>query len=518
MTEKELIENMRDPVWRLSSLYKITTKGDKDQDGLVVQFKPNVAQLKFIDNLHHRNIILKARQLGFTTLIAIIWLDHALFNPDSRCGIIAQDREAAEIVFRDKVKFAYDNLPEVLKAAMPLARDSASELLFAHNNSSIRVATSMRSGTIHRLHISEMGKICAKFPDKAAELVTGSIPAVPPSGVLIIESTSEGSEGEFYNMTQRAMKLKLEGKELTEKDYRFHFFPWYGEKKYTLNTNLVFFSEEDNEYFDAIEAINNVKINRDQRSWYIKTRDSDFSGSHEKMWQEYPSTPEEAFQQSVEGNYYSKQMAGARSQGRLRSIQVEEKPVHTFWDIGNSDGCAIWFMQSVAGEDRFIDYYEASGETLLHYMKVLQDKPYLYGDNFLPHDAGHKQFSDTNKSIADMLRDLGMKSIVIVPKISDITAGIQQTRDALKSVFIDPDRCKLGVSRLDNYKKAWDNRTKRWSNRPLHDANSEGADSFRQYAQAKANGMLAYRSRGVQATKVTANKGYVPARRGSVRC
>jgi hypothetical protein len=494
MTVKELIANMRDPVWRLSNLYKITTKGDKDQDGLVVQFKPNPAQLKFIDNLHHRNIILKARQLGFTTLIALIWLDHALFNADSRCGIIAQDREAAEIIFRDKVKFAYDNLPSALKAGMPLARDSASELLFAHNNSSIRVATSMRSGTIHRLHISEMGKICAKFPEKAAELVTGSIPTVPPSGIVIIESTSEGSEGEFYNMTQRAMQLKLEGKELNEKNWRFHFFPWYGEKKYSLNPDAVFISDKDHDYFDVIEAVEGVEIFNDQRAWYVQTRDSDFSGSAEKMWQEYPSTPDEAFMRSVEGNYYAVQMATARSQGRIRAIQLENAPVTTYWDIGNSDGCAVWFMQSVAGQDRFIDYYEASSESLIHYMQVLQSKGYLYAGHYLPHDASHKRLSDTNKSTAEMLQDLGMMNITIVPTISDISTGIQQTRDALKTVYIDADKCKDGISRLENYKKRWDSRTGRWSSQPLHDSNSEGADAFRQYAQARASGLIASKS------------------------
>src|SRR3546814_20426280 len=70
----------------------------------VVPFKPNRAQRQLIARLWHRNIILKARQLGFTTLVCIIWLDHALFNADQRCGIVAQDREAAEVIFRDKVK------------------------------------------------------------------------------------------------------------------------------------------------------------------------------------------------------------------------------------------------------------------------------------------------------------------------------------------------------------------------------------------------------------------------------
>lgn len=151
---------LKDPVWRLTSgaLYKIMVKGEDGQTDLVQPFKPNRAQRRLIESLWHRNIILKARQLGFTTLICILYLDFALFNENVRCGIIAQDLEAAGAIFRDKVKFAYENLPPELLAVMPLKKDSASELLFAHNNSSIRVATSMRSGTIHRLHISEFGK------------------------------------------------------------------------------------------------------------------------------------------------------------------------------------------------------------------------------------------------------------------------------------------------------------------------------------------------------------------------
>ena len=232
---EELRKNLRDPMWRLENLYWIVVKGDEGEDDLVVKFKPNRAQQRFIKRLWHRNIILKARQLGFTTLISILWLDHALFNANQRCGIVAQDLEAAEAIFRDKVKFAYEHLPDVLREVMPLKRDSAKELLFAHNNSAVRVATSMRSGTINRLLVSEFGKICAKFPDRAKEVVTGSIPAVPKNGITVIESTAEGRDGEFYDMTQQAMALYDQRKELTMRDYRFHFFPWWQEPNYRLD-------------------------------------------------------------------------------------------------------------------------------------------------------------------------------------------------------------------------------------------------------------------------------------------
>jgi hypothetical protein len=121
-----------DRQWRLSNLYKIVTKGDDDgADGLVVTFRPNRAQRRLMARMHHRNIILKARQLGFTTLVAILWLDTALFSKEPiRCGIIAQDKEAAEAIFRGKVLFAYDYLPELVRAMCPESKRTATELEF----------------------------------------------------------------------------------------------------------------------------------------------------------------------------------------------------------------------------------------------------------------------------------------------------------------------------------------------------------------------------------------------------
>lgn len=494
MTEAEAVEELKrklsDPAWRIANLYKIIIKGVDGETSLVAQFKPNRAQQRFIARLWNRNIILKARQLGFTTLIAIVWLDHALFNANSRCGIIAQDKEAAEVIFRDKVKFAYDNLPAELKAAMPLARDSATELLFAHNNSSVRVATSMRSGTIHRLHISEFGKICAKYPDKAKEVITGSIPAVPINGITIIESTAEGAEGEFHDMTMRAMALQDQKRPLTERDYRFHFFPWWGEDAYRMGTANVLMTDKDHAYFDAIEASQDTLLDERQRAWYVATRDTDFAGSAERMWQEYPSTPREAFQVSTEGCYYTEQLTQARKRGRILNIPDTSVPVNTFWDIGNSDGCAIWFHQLVGMEDRFIGYYEAHGETLKHYVAELQKTGHIWNKHFLPHDAAHKRLSDTNKSTKQMLMDLGLTNVVIVPLITDINTGIQATREAFGSAWFDESGCKEGLQRLENYKKRWNATDGRWSNEPKHDANSEGADAFRQWAQAKSKGLV----------------------------
>lgn len=491
---EELERCLSDPEWRIFSgcLYKIMIKGDGDEQATVLPFRPNLAQRRFISRLWHRNLILKARQLGFTTLVAILWLDHALFNANQRCGIVAQDRDAAGKIFRDKVKFAYDNLPEEIRARFPTKASNADEMLFGHNNSSIRVATSMRSGTIHRLHVSEFGKICAKYPEKAREVVTGSIPAVPTNGITVIESTAEGPEGEFYDMVQQAELLFTDKASLTPKDYRFHFYAWWQEPNYRLDASTVPVTEKEQHYFDLIEAKMDCRIDPDQRAWYVATKRADFAGKEERMWQEYPSTPAEAFQVSTEGNYYAQDMLEVRKRGGITRVPALDLPVNTFWDIGNADGCAIWFHQELRGEDRFIGYYEEHNKDLRHYVKHLQAQGYVFGSHFLPHDAEHRRLGDYNRSTQEMLQSLMPgQNFVIVPRITELMTGIHQTRKHLKGCFIDEEGCAQGIKRLEGYRKKFSRSDNRYLDDSPDKSNrcSEGADAFRQWAQAKELGM-----------------------------
>ena len=487
-TPDELRACLADPMWRLCSgfLYRIMVKSSEDDEGTIVAFRPNRAQKRLMTRLWHRNVILKARQLGFTTLIAIMWLDHALFNANQRCGIIAQDREAAEAIFRDKVKLAYERLPAEILAKFPLKRDSATELLFAHNNSSVRVATSMRSGTIHRLHISEFGKIGAKYPQKAKEVVTGSIPAVPLDGICVIESTAEGQGGEFYKIATRAMAHAEKGKALTPRDYRFHFFPWWQEPTYRIDEGDVVITKEDDEYFAGIEAAMDVELDLGQRRWYVATRDEDFSGEPESMWQEYPSTPLEAFQVSTEGTYFAIQLRQARKEKRIGFFPyVDGVPVNTFWDIGNSDGTAIWFHQRIGAEDRMIDFEEGWEQPYSYYGRKMQERGYLWGVHYAPHDAGHKrQHKDIVSAPIDELEALKLGGRwEIVPRVEDINHGINLTRKSFSTTTFDETKCKAGLAHLAGYRKTWNEKMSTWMDQPRHDEHSEAADAFRQKAQ-----------------------------------
>lgn len=461
---------------------------DGDED-LVVKFTPNRAQRRLLRRLHTRNIVLKARQLGYSTLIAILWLDTALFSKGPiKCGVIAHEREAAETIFRDKIVFAYERLPDDLRQRMPLESKTKTELVFAHNKASIRVSTSLRSDTIHRLHVSEFGKICAKYPAKAREVVSGTIPTVPGGGIIVIESTAEGQDGAFYDMTQLALANRDAGRHLSPKEYRLTFAPWWDAMEYEVDPDGVLITEAQHTYFNELQ----LKIGRDitpaKRAWYVATLVNDFSGDQPMMWQEYPSTPEEAFAVSVEGCYYAAQLAAARKAGRIRpGLPVEKIPVYTFWDLGRSDMTAIWLMQKVGPEYRWIRYYEESGQELDHYAHYLLGLGLVFGGHYLPHEAGAKRMGitpDTNKSLAEGLEELlpGHR-VHVVPRVTNINSGIASTRKIFAASRFDEEHCAQGLKRLANYRKEWDKDRGRWKDVPLHDDNSHGADAYRQAGQ-----------------------------------
>lgn len=296
MTEAQqrmfITTHLANPWWRLNNLYKV-----ENEKGDLVTFKMRPAQESLFRGMHKRNIILKARQLGFSTAIDIYLLDQAMFNKNLKCAIVAQDLNAAGEIFRTKIEVPFNNLPAWLKSSFPVSSWRSSSqggyILFSHG-SSIQVATSFRSGTVQRLHISEHGKICAKYPAKARELRTGTLNAASSEDAIVFdESTAEGVGGDYYDMVQRAIELQQSGIELDALDFKFHFFPWFRDPKYATNppTGGLYLSKYHEDYFDAVELQAGVKLSDAQKNWYVNKE----IGQKSEMKQEFPSTPQEAF-------------------------------------------------------------------------------------------------------------------------------------------------------------------------------------------------------------------------------
>ena len=183
---------LNDKLWRLTHLYYITNKAGEE-----ILFDLNWAQKELFYKEWHQMLVLKARQLGVTTYFSINFLDDCFWHDNTHAGIIAHRKEDAEDIFKKKVKYAYDRMPAWTRTFNSATNDRSGELAF-ENGSSYRVSTGFRSGTYQRLLVSEFGKICAKSPDVAKEIVTGSLNTVSSDQVIAIESTAEGREGYFY--------------------------------------------------------------------------------------------------------------------------------------------------------------------------------------------------------------------------------------------------------------------------------------------------------------------------------
>lgn len=460
---------LKDQKWRLNNLYYI-----KDKEGKHVHFKLNWAQEEVFDTLHPCEIVLKCRQIGMTTFFSILALDNVLWSLLSekkvQAGIIAHTLEDASNVFKDKLKYAYDHLHPALKVLFKTNSDSAKELSFNHG-SLIRVGTSLRSSTLQSLHISEFGKVCAKHPDKAREIISGSLNTIQAGQNIWIESTAEGNVGRYYEMCQTARNKTNLG--IT--DFKFRFFPWWRHPEYSLDENIEI-NADINEYFDKLE-LEGIKLTQQQKSWYFKKWES----QRDDMLREYPSTPDEAFQASKEGFWYAPEMISIRNAGHVTNISYDRAlPVHTASDLGQHDAMCTWFFQiNRSSEIMIIDYFERTRCAIDQYAQILQSKGYTYGMHIWPHDANASDRA--GYTFVKQAAPFGLSGYVLDNRTS-LMDGINMVRTTLGKCWFDNTKCARGIQCLESYGKKWSNQANGWSSEPNHNEFSHGADAFRYLA------------------------------------
>lgn len=468
-----VIEQWADRVWRLENLYYI-----QDKYGNEVLFTLNDSQRKLLANLHFLNIILKARQLGFSTFILILALDCCVFNSNFASGLVADTKTNAANLLK-RIKYAYERLPAEIRRVVPMVRANTEEIEFG-NGSSVEVGVSLRSGTKNLLHISEYGKICAKAPDKAKEIKSGSLNTLAARQLGFIESTAEGRGGDFYEKTQAARAILDAGREPGTMDYRFHFFPWWEDASYHLDEPTLL-TREDQEYFEALDVEHGIKLSDPQKWWYVAKKGE----QGDDMWKEFPSTPDEAFQSAKEGAYFGKDMRSLRQRGRIGSFPyVTGIAVNTFWDFGLGDNQTIWLHQEVAGEHRFVGYYENSGYGLGHYFGWLDKWAALrgarWGVHHGPHDIEHRRQTTTSGQ-AETIKTMSAKLGFIFKSVrrnEDKQNAIQGVHMKLPGCVFDEAECDKGIEHMENYSRDWDDKLSVWRGYPRHDEHSHGADAF----------------------------------------
>ena len=472
---------LQDPLVRICNIYWI-----KNAEGQRVTFRPNWAQRCVLHELYiegtQRLAIPKARQLGISTLAAIIALDTALFNEDTNCSIVDKTQPDAANKLK-MVKYAYESLPEELRDGV---KEDSQNALGWVTDSCIYAGKNARGATNQFLHISEFGIIAFMDPARAEEIETGAIPSASgATAIVIVESTHKGGKGgAWYNMVTKALETAPEDR--TALDYLVMFFPWYLEPRYTLEGRVTQITPEINRYLDQKEKEIGRKFTPGQRLWYFKKRES----LGRMIYSEFPTTIEECWMAPFPGAIYAPSMDKARADNRVNDhvLYYEQLPVYTTWDIGAPVNTKVWFWQAVGDS---INYLECltGGDDCLHageWVKRLKDKKYSYGGHFLPHDAA--------VDYQGQLQRAGLDSTVVLARSTNEWDNINQALSSFSRCSFNKTGCEKGIDALDAFRSKEETDGQTIRNIPVHDWASHASTAFGYSHQAIKDGLLVDRS------------------------
>ena len=235
-----------------------------------------------------------------------------------------------------------------------------------------------------------------------------------------------------------------------------------------------------------------IVINYDDNPWRSKVLDTERAQMEREDPDEFAHVYLGQPKRNITGSVYAVQLRLAESQGRIG--QVAHTPgvvVRCGWDLGDSDIMAVWFIQSIAGQHRVIDYYEARHEPLDHYLSLCEAKGYRYGEDYFPWDAASKVLTG---ALETTMHQRGRK-VQILPRASR-DSGIDKVREMLGTCWFDADKCADGLNRLRYYRYGEtatvnpQTGDRSLTREPIHDDNSHGADALRSFAMGYRTGPI----------------------------
>jgi len=390
-----------------------------------IPYKPRPLQKEVHKSLKRFNVLVCHRRFGKSVLAINELILHAVQNPNHKLAYIAP-------TYRQGKAIAWDYLKQYTKPLMYLGGDkNETELrIDLWNGSKIQIYGADNNDSLRGLgfHGVIMDEYAIMAPRTWTEIVR---PAISDTlGWVIFIGTPMG-HNQFWEVYDYALR--------DNKD-------WFGKLYRASETKVI----PDEELKEAASIMTEEQYN-----------------------QEF----ECSFTAAVSGSYYGKLMTKADNENRIGVVPYDKNVgVETWWDLGIGDSTAIWFAQRVGEEIHLIDYYENSGESLMHYADILEEKDYAYSRHIAPHDIQARELG-TGKSRLEVSQDLGIM-FEVAPKL-EVDHGIESVRNALPFCWFDREKCKLGIDALRQYRKQWDEKNQVFKSKPLHDWCSHASDAFR---------------------------------------
>lgn len=347
----------------------------KDKNSKLIPFKLNKPQQKLYDALSEqykqgkpkRAIVLKARQMGFSTLTEAIIFKETANHSNITSAIVAHKDDATANLYEMFNRY-YDNLPNAIKPVK--SRGNAKELVFNDRegkglNSKVKCYTAMgqgvgRSDTLTCLHISELA-----FWSEQKNTLLGLLQAVSdtPNSLVIIESTANG-----YDLFKELWDKAVDG----ESEYVPVFCAWWELEEYRKDATGIELTAEE------IEIKERYNLDNEQIAWRRYAINNKCGGDVNLFKQEYPACPEEAFL-STGDCYFDKELIIKRLD-EVRSIKPIKQGKFDYEFITHDrDSAEIRNAEFVNSERGWITIHSEPEVRKDSNGNILAKKPYAIG-------------------------------------------------------------------------------------------------------------------------------------------
>lgn len=228
-----------------------------------------------------------------------------------------------------------------------------------------------------------------------------------------------------------------------------------------------------------------AEMNYHENPWFPEILQRQMEELRKRDYESYLTVWEGKTRKTLEGAIYAREIAAATFDGRISPhIKYDRSlPVDVSFDLGHFDMCAMWFWQRIGMEHHAIDFYGNTGYDFTHYLNEIQGRKFQIGKIFLPHDA-RNQTQAAPKSIEMQARDAypNEGQVIVVPRIPNITLGINVVRNLWPRIYINDQKCADGLMGLQHYQYGVNDNGQR-TVYPLHNWASNPADSFRTYCE-----------------------------------
>lgn len=181
---------------------------------------------------------------------------------------------------------------------------------------------------------------------------------------------------------------------------------------------------------------------------------------------------------AIKGAYYGKELDAAIREGRIRLVPYDPAlKVHDVWDLGKGPKMAVGMFQRYGRSVQMIDYLQGTeSDGIPQIIKLLQEKPYVWGKHFAPHDVRATDIG-TGKTRLETAKGLGW-DFEIVPEIG-VDDGINAGRLLWPRLWVDEVKCQVFLDAIGQYRQEWVDKLGMFRDVPLHDWTSHPADMFR---------------------------------------